>query len=90
MEVTKKMAEELTALAEMKDEDIDYTDIPEVADFKGWEPNPYFKAIKAPFSAKLDKDIIAWLKMHGSASAFLNQICREKMQEEKELIAQKL
>lgn len=88
MDINKKMVEELKALANMKDEDIDYSDIPEVTDFTGWEPNPFFKPVKAPVSAKLDKDVIAWLKMHGSISKFLNQICREKMQEERKELAQ--
>lgn len=88
MDINKKMVEELKALANMKDEDIDYSDIPEIADFTGWEPNPFFKPIKAAVSAKLDKDVIAWLKMHGSVSKFLNQICREKMQEERKELAQ--
>lgn len=82
------MVEELKALVNMKDEDIDYSDIPEVTDFTGWEPNPFFKPVKAPVSAKLDKDVIAWLKMHGSISKFLNQICRERMQEERKELAQ--
>jgi hypothetical protein len=36
----------------------------------------------------LDKDVIAWLKIHGPVSKFLNQICREKMQEERQELAQ--
>ena len=88
MDINKKMVEELKALANMNDEDIDYSDIPEIIDFTGWEPNPFFKPVKAPVSAKLDKDVIAWLKMHGSVSKFLNQICREKMLEERKELAQ--
>jgi len=76
------MLEEIRDLAKMSDDDIDYSDIPDVTNLKGWEPNPFFKPIKAQISAKLDKDVIAWLKMHGSISGFLNAICREKMSEE--------
>jgi uncharacterized protein (DUF4415 family) len=90
MEVNKKMLEELKALSVMPDDNIDYSDIPEITDFTGWEPNPFFKPVKAPISAKLDKDVIAWLKMHGSLSKFLNQLCREKMQEECQILAQSL
>ena len=82
MEINKKMLEELKLLATMPDEDIDYSEIPEVINLVGWEPNPLFKPIKAPISAKLDKDVILWLKMHGSVSGFLNKLCREKMFEE--------
>lgn len=90
MEKNKKMLEELKNLAEMPDEDIDYSDIPEVTNLVGWEPNPFFKPIKASISAKLDKDVIAWLKMHGSVSAFLNRLCREKMFEEHQMLAHSL
>ncbi len=88
MEMNKKMLEELRVLANIKDEDIDYSDIPEITSLTGWEPNPFFKPVKAPISAKLDKDVIAWLKIHGPVSKFLNQICREKMQEERQELAQ--
>ncbi len=90
MNQDKRMLEELKILENIKDEDIDFSDIPEITNFIGWEPNPFFKPIKAPISAKLDKDVIAWLKMHGAVSKFLNQICREKMQEERLAIAQAL
>lgn len=90
MNPSKEMLKELKLLANIKDEDIDFSDIPEIMDFTDWKPNPFFKPIKAPISAKLDKDIIAWLKMHGPVSKFLNQICREKMQEEKQLIMRAL
>ena len=33
-------------LKNLKDEDIDFSDIPEVTNFTGWEPNPFFKPVK--------------------------------------------
>ena len=90
MEINKKMLEELKVLAAMPDEEIDYSDILEVTDLTGWVQNPFFKPIKAPISAKLDKDVIAWLKMHGSVSGFLNKLCREKMFEEHQNLAHAL
>lgn len=84
------MLEELKVLAAMPDEEIDYSDILEVTDLTGWVQNPFFKPIKAPISAKLDKDVIAWLKMHGSVSGFLNKLCREKMFEEHQNLAHAL
>ena len=84
------MKKELAHLAKMPDKDIDYSDIPEVKDFTGWEPNPFFKPIKGQVSAKLYKDVILWLKMHGSLSDFLNKLCREKMFEERQQIAHAL
>ena len=87
MEINKKMLEELKILKDMPDDEVDYSDIPDVTSLVGWEPNPFFKPIKAPISAKLDKDVIAWLKMHGSISGFLNKLCREKMFEEHQKLA---
>jgi hypothetical protein len=38
----------------------------------------------------VDKDIIVWLKMHGSVSGFLNRLCRDKMYEEYQRLAHSL
>ena len=90
MEINKKMLEELKTLSTMPDEEIDYSDIAEVTDLVGWGANPLFKPLKAPISAKLDRDVIVWLKIHGSVSSFLNRLCREKMYEEHQRLAHAL
>lgn len=79
----KTRLEQLEYLKNLKDEDIDYSDAPEVNDFTNWQSNPFFKPVKAQLSAKIDKDILAWLKVHGEVSKFLNMILREKMFEER-------
>ena len=79
----KTRQEQIEFLKNLKDEDIDFSDIPEITDLTGWEPNPFFKPIKVQLSAKVDKDIFAWLKMHGEASKFLNKILRDKMIDER-------
>ncbi len=84
----KTRLEQIEYLKNLKDEDIDYSDAPQVTDFTNWEPNPFFKPVKAQLSAKVDKDILAWLKMHGEVSKFLNKILREKMFEERHNLAQ--
>ena len=85
----KTRLEQIEYLKNLKDEDIDYSDAPAVTDFINWQPNPFFKPIKAQLSAKVDKDILAWLKMHGEVSKFLNQVLREKMFEERQSLAQR-
>jgi uncharacterized protein (DUF4415 family) len=75
----KTRQEQIKYLNNLKDEEIDFSDIPEVTDFKNWKPNPFFKPVKVQLSAKIDKDIFAWLKLHGEVSKFLNKILREKM-----------
>ena len=71
-------------LKTLPDDKIDFSDLPEVTDFKNWEPNPFYKPVKTQLSAKVDKDIMAWLKMHGEVSRFLNKILREKMLEDRQ------
>lgn len=79
----KTREEQIKYLKNLKDEDIDFSDAPEVSDLSGWQPNSFFKPIKVQLSAKVDKDILAWLRMHGEVSKHLNKILREKMLEER-------
>ncbi|MBY0379441.1 MAG: hypothetical protein K2P99_03455 [Burkholderiales bacterium] len=88
MEVNNKKIEDLLkSFKNMSEEQIEYSDTPEVSSLVGWQPNPFFKPIKKPISVQLDIDIITWLKMHGSVSGFLNKVCREKMLEEYQKLA---
>jgi uncharacterized protein (DUF4415 family) len=75
----KSRQHQIEYIRNLKDEDIDYSDAPEVTDFTNWQPNPFFKPIKVQLSAKVDKDIFAWLKLHGEVSKFINKVLREKM-----------
>jgi uncharacterized protein (DUF4415 family) len=79
----KTRTEQIEYLKNLAYDDIDYSDIPAITNFTNWEPNPFFKPVKTQISAKLDKDIVAWLKMHGEVSKFLNKVLREKMLEER-------
>lgn len=80
----KTRKQQIEYIKNLKDDDIDYSDAPEVTDFTHWEPNPFFKPIKVQLSAKIDKDIFAWLKVHGKVSEFLNAMLRQKMFEERQ------
>ena len=79
----KTRQDQIKFLNNLKDINLDYSDIPEVSNFNNWQPNPFFKPIKAQLSAKIDKDILAWLKTHGAVSKYINQLLREKMFEER-------
>lgn len=81
---TKTRKQQLEYIKNLRDEDIDYSDAPAATDFVHWETNPFFKPIKVQLSAKVDKDIFAWLKIHGKVSEFLNTLLRQKMLEERQ------
>ena len=75
--------EELDRVDAIKDEDIDYSDIPEVTDFSNfrpWEQRKMFKPAKVTVTCKLDADIVAWLKQEGKGyQTRLNTILRQAM-----------
>lgn len=77
----KQRTDEINLLKNMPDEDIDYSDIPPVADFAGWHSRN-FKPRKQSINIRIDRDVLEWLKTHESYTSFINAICREKMNDE--------
>lgn len=81
--LTVEQRKQLDTLASMKDEDIDYSDIPELTE-KFWKNavrgNPFFRPVKKAVSLRLDADVIAWLKKDGAGyQTRANNILRERM-----------
>ncbi|MDR2891895.1 MAG: BrnA antitoxin family protein [Deltaproteobacteria bacterium] len=80
--LTEERKEELRALADSPDSEIDYSDIPPL-DEAFWAravPNPFFKPIKVHTSVRIDSDIMAWLKSQGKGyQTKMNSILREAM-----------
>lgn len=48
----------------MKDEDIDFSDIPEILDWEGAERGRFYRPIKKPVTLRLDADVLEWFKHH--------------------------
>jgi len=68
----------------VKDEEINYSAIPEMKDLSGLRPRQVrelnVQQEKVPFSCNLDADIVEWLKQDGNCSQNrLNSILREAM-----------
>jgi uncharacterized protein (DUF4415 family) len=81
--LTKEQKKQLETLANMKDEDIDTSDIPELTE-EFWKNavrgNPFFRPVKKAVSLRLDADVIAWLKKDGAGyQTRANNILRERM-----------
>jgi len=62
---SKKIDDELAALARMRDEDIDTSDIPETLDWTGAVVGKFYRPVKEAVSLRLDADVLAWLKSQG-------------------------
>ena len=56
---------EVQALLQMKDEDIDTSDIPEIKDWSKAVVGKFYRPIKEPVTVRLDSDVVAWLKSAG-------------------------
>jgi uncharacterized protein (DUF4415 family) len=81
--LTETQKKNLEALANMKDEDIDTSDIPELTD-EFWKNavrgNPFYRPVKKAVSLRLDADVIAWRKKDGTGyQTRANNILRERM-----------
>ena len=62
--ITPEIAANLAEIEAMKDEDIDFSDIPEVTDFTGWTRGKFYRPVKQQLTLRLDADVIHWFKSH--------------------------
>lgn len=81
--------EELDKLDAMSDQDIDFSDSPEITDFTGWMTveqaenfrQELYRNRKQAVSIRIDKDILHWLKSEGRGyQTKINQILRKEME----------
>jgi uncharacterized protein (DUF4415 family) len=80
--VPKTIREELQALVDLPDDQIDYSDIPPTtkADWQNAERGRFYRPVKKQLTVRIDADIIAWLQAKGKGyQTKLNQILRAAM-----------
>jgi uncharacterized protein (DUF4415 family) len=71
--------EGLKALAALPDNEIDFSDIPEVTEER-WKNAVLYHPVKQQITARLDSDVLHWLKSQGRGyQSRINSILREKM-----------
>jgi len=63
--LTKEQKRDIAAIATMKDEDIDFSDIPLKLDWSKAEMGKFYRPPKRSVTMRLDGDIIDWLKGYG-------------------------
>ena len=79
----KRQSDEVKALADMLDQDIDTSDIPEVNDWSGAAIGRFYRPVKKPVTLRLDADVLAWFKAQGSPyQTAINRVLREYMLEQ--------
>ena len=81
----------MAALSEVADSKVDLSDIREwtAEDFKAAVPfRSIWKPRKEQITARIDADVLLWLKSHGKGyQTLLNAILRKEMQEEQRKMA---
>jgi len=78
---TKVQAEQIETLARMKDDEIDYSDIPEIADWSKAVVGKFYRPIKKSLTIRIDADVLAWLTGQGKGyHTRINALLREGME----------
>ena len=79
--LSAKQRDRLKALAARPDEEIDFSDVPEI---KRFSPNAtigkFYRPVKEKVTVRIDSDVLAWLKASGQGyQTRINSYLREKM-----------
>jgi uncharacterized protein (DUF4415 family) len=77
---TENQDRELAALVQLRDEDIDTSDIPEVRDWRRAVVGKFYRPIKEPVTLRVDADVLIWLKSEGAGyQTRINTLLRAAM-----------
>ena len=63
-ELPPDVVAEMRALADLPDDQIDTSDIPEALDWSGGRRGVFYRPVKQQITLRIDADIIAWFKAH--------------------------
>ena len=63
--LSREQKRDIAAVAAMKDEDIDLSDMPEVVDWSKAEMGKFYRPPKRAVTMRLDSDVLEWLKGYG-------------------------
>ncbi len=78
----KNQIREIAALAALRDEEIDTSDIRELKDWSGAVVGKFYRPIKQPVTVRLDADVLAWLKSQGRGyQTRINRLLRQAMRQ---------
>lgn len=83
-ELSAEAQQQLLALDELADEDIDLSDIPETTDWTGAVRGKFYRPVKQQITLRIDADVIAWFKAQAPSGrgyqTNINQALREHVQ----------
>lgn len=79
-ELPEHLRMEADRLAKMSDEDIDFSDMPEVTDWSNAERGKFYRPVKQQLTLRLDADVVQWFKAHAPGGGYqtrINQALRQ-------------
>jgi uncharacterized protein (DUF4415 family) len=77
---TRKLDREIKALKQLRDDQIDTSDVPELTDWSCAVVGKFYRPMKKPVTIRLDADVVAWLKAKGPGyQTRINAILRSAM-----------
>ena len=65
-QLTPKQRKMLAKITNVKDDDIDFSDVPEQLDWKDAKRGVFYKPIKQQLTLRLDADVVDWFKRQGA------------------------
>ena len=72
--------EQLVYLEQVKDADIDFSDIPEIKSLAGAIRGKFYRPVKQHVTMRIDADILAWFKSQNPKyQTAINQVLRDYM-----------
>lgn len=78
--VSGQLAKQLAHLRNLRDEDIDLSDIPDTADWSKAVVGKFYRPTKQSLTVRIDTDVLAWLKSQGKGyQTRINSYLREAM-----------
>ncbi|RUM94725.1 MAG: hypothetical protein DSZ28_01720 [Thiothrix sp.] len=84
-ELNKDQHDEITRLADLPDNKIDSSDIPEKTNWTDVEIGQFYSPVKKQITLRLDIDMLEWFKAQGERyQTRINQALREYMDEHAE------
>jgi uncharacterized protein (DUF4415 family) len=63
--LSEESLRQLDALAAMREEDIDLSDIPEVLDWSDAKRGLFYRPVKQQLTLRIDADVVDWFKRKG-------------------------
>ena len=76
--MTDKQRGDLFRLSELREQDIDTSDIPEITDFSHAVRGRFYRPIKRQVTLRIDADVLEWFRAQGGRyQTRINHVLRE-------------